>query len=89
MRIGTKHEYSINIENTDLRLVDRGTDGTLNIKIRGWDLDKINRFLESVKGKNLKVKNVYDTKGIDCSGSYEIKTLNKQGNVLDLALSNL
>ena len=88
MRIGTKHEYSINIENTDLRLVDPGTDGTLNIKIQGWDLDRINRFLESVKGETLKVMNVYDAKGIDCSGSYEIKNLNKHGNILDLMLSN-
>ena len=88
MRIGTKHEYSINIENTDLRLVDLGTDGILKIKIRGWDLDKINRFLESVKGETLKVRNVYDAKGIDCSGCYEIKNLNKHGNILDLTLSN-
>ncbi len=88
MRIGTKHEYSINIENTDLRLVDRGTNGTLKIKIQGWDLDRINRFLESVKGETLKVMNVYDARGIDCSGGYEIKNLSKHGNILDLTLSN-
>lgn len=87
MRIGTKHENSINIENTDIELAFRGAEDNLNIKIKGWDLGKISRFLESVKEETLKVKDVQDNKGIDCSGRYKIKNLSKGKNILKLTLS--
>lgn len=87
MRIGTKHENSINIENTDIELAFRGAEDNLNIKIKGWDLSKISRFLESVKEETLKVKDVQDNKGIDCSGLYKLKNSNKGKNVLNITLS--